>query len=115
MANRRMFSKDVTESDEFLDLTASAQCLYLHLCMVADDDGFIDSPKRTIRCCRCTEEDMYDLEKSGFVIIFERGIVVITDWHRNNQIQKDRYKATYHKEEKELLILNDVKRYESIL
>jgi hypothetical protein len=38
MANKRMFSKEVTNSDEFLDMPLSSQALYFHLGMNADDD-----------------------------------------------------------------------------
>ena len=46
MANRRMFSLDVVDTDKFLDMPATSQNLYLHLGMRADDDGFVSIQKK---------------------------------------------------------------------
>lgn len=47
MAERRMFAKTIIDSDSFLDMPLSAQALYFHLSMRADDDGFINNPKKS--------------------------------------------------------------------
>lgn len=103
MANRRMFSLDVVDTDWFLDMPASAQSLYFHLGMRADDDGFVSSPKRITAMANCSQDDLNILIAKKFVIRFETGVVVITDWKRNNYIQKDRYTPTQYVEEKEQL------------
>lgn len=107
MAVRRMFSQSITESDAFLDMPSSAQNLYFHLGMVADDDGFVNAPKRVMRIATATEDDLKLLIAKKFIIPFEQsGIVVIKHWKVNNYIQKDRYNPTKYNEEFELLIVD---------
>ena len=103
MANRRMFSKDVVETDKFLNMPLTSQALYFHLGMEADDDGFIASPKKIQRSIGCSEGDLQLLASCGFIIPFESGVVVLTHWKQNNYIQADRYRKTVHKEEAALL------------
>lgn len=107
MATRRMFSLDVVNTDLFLDMPVSAQCLYFHLGMRADDDGFIASPKQIMRMATCTQDDMKILVSKGFVIPFETGIVVIRHWKQHNYIQSDRYRKTKYTEEKDRLELKE--------
>lgn len=107
MANRRMFSLDVVNTDLFLDMPVSAQCLYFHLGMRADDDGFMSSPKQIMRMATCTQDDMKILVSKGFVIPFETGIVVIRHWKQHNYIQSDRYRKTKYTEEKDRLELKE--------
>lgn len=104
MANRRMFSKDVIDSDRFLDMPPTAQNFYFHLGMQADDDGFVSAPKKVKRLSSATDDDLKLLIAKGFVIPFESGIIVIADWKLNNMLRKDRYKETIHKGEKLHLI-----------
>lgn len=103
MANRRMFSIQVVESDAFKDLPFSTQALYLHLSMNADDDGFVNSPKSIVRGIGAKSSDLETLVKAHFVIMFESGVLVIKHWKLNNYIQSDRYKTTSYIEEKALL------------
>lgn len=103
MASRRMFSLDVVGTDNFSDMPASAQNLYFHLGMRADDDGFIASPRQVAKIINCSKDDLGILVGKGYVIPFESGVVVITDWKINNQIRKDRYTETKYYEEKEVL------------
>lgn len=107
MAERRMFSKTIIDSDSFLDMPLSAQALYFHLSMRADDDGFINNPKRIQRMIGATDDDYKLLIAKSFVITFESGVIVIKHWRINNYIQKDRYKETVYSEEKELLTVKD--------
>ncbi len=100
MANRRMFSKQVTESDSFLDMPLSAQALYFHLGMAADDDGFVNSPKRIQRVIGANDDDLKLLIAKHFIIAFESGVVVLKHWKINNYIPKDRYIPTTYEEEK---------------
>ena len=95
MANRRMFSRDVTDSDQFLDLSIPAQALYFHLGMAADDDGLISSARRIARCIGVAEDALGELIEKGFLIDFpEGGIYAISHFLVNNTIKSDRYKPT---------------------
>ena len=98
-----MFAKTVIDSDAFLDMPLSTQALYFHLSMRADDDGFINNPKRIQKIVNCTDDDLKLLIAKRFIIPFESGIVVIKHWKIHNYIQKDRYKATVYQEEKAML------------
>lgn len=107
MANRRMFSLDIVDTDVFLDMPMSAQCLYFHLGMRADDDGFVGSPKKVIGITGCRMDDMKLLIAKHFVIPFESGVVVIADWKINNYLRPDRYKHTrYTKEYQQLTCID---------
>lgn len=105
MAEHRMFSRLVTERDSFLDLSHSAQALYFHLGLNADDDGFVSSPRKIIRMCGACENDLVQLVDAHLAYVFENGVLVIVDWLVNNQIRADRYHATYYPQEKAQLII----------
>ena len=107
MANRRMFSLDVVNTDVFLDMPASSQNLYFHLGMRADDDGFVSSPKKITRLVNCGEDDLKVLMSKGFIIPFDSGVVVIRHWKQNNYIQSDRYKKTIYQNELKTLCTNN--------
>ena len=94
MAQKRMFSNAVIDNDKFLDMPLSAQALYFHLGMKADDDGFIGSPKKVVRAVNCAEDDLRLLITKGFVICFDSGVIVITHWNAHNTLKKDRYTKT---------------------
>ena len=111
MAEKRMFAKTIIDSDLFLDMPVTAQLLYFHLCMRADDDGFINNPKRIMRDVRCSDDDMKMLIAKDFVIPFESGVIVIKHWRLHNYIQRDRYKPTLC-DEINLLTTNKNKVYE---
>lgn len=98
MANRRMFSKTIVKTDAFLDMSLSAQALYFHLGMEADDDGFV-SPKMVMRLLGSTQDDFKVLVVKGFIIPFDSGVIVIRHWKQNNYIQSDRYQATIYQQE----------------
>lgn len=111
MAEKRMFSKKITESDAFLDMPLSSQCLYFHLNMSADDDGFVNNPKRTMKLIGASDDDLKLLIAKAFVLVFESGVIVIKHWRMNNTLQKDRYKPTDYQEEYALLGLKSNKSY----
>lgn len=100
MANRRMFSRDVVESDRFLDLPLTTQALYFHLGMNADDDGFVSNPKGVKRYVGASDNDLELLFTKAFIMIFESGVILITHWKQNNFLRSDRYKSTVHLDEK---------------
>ena len=103
MSERRMFAKSIIDSDAFLDMPLSAQALYFHLGMRADDDGFVNSPRRIMRLINCSDDDMKLLIAKGFVLIFDSGIIVLKHWRIHNYIRSDRYKPTAYTEEKSQL------------
>ena len=105
MAERRMFSKEIIDSDAFLDMPLSTQALYFHLCMRADDDGFVNNPKKIQRMIGCSDDDGKVLIGKRFIIPFETGVVVIKHWRIHNYIQKDRYHATKYEDEMALLTI----------
>ena len=103
MAERRMFAKTIIDSDAFLDMPLSTQSLYFHLSMRADDDGFINNPKKIQRMVGASDDDLKLLIAKNFIIPFESGIVVIKHWKIHNYIRNDRYKSTVYQEEKAML------------
>lgn len=94
MAERRMFSKLITDSDLFLDMPQSTQLLYFHISMHGDDDGFINNPKSIMRNAGCRDDDMKILIAKQFIIPFESGVIVIKHWKIHNYIRSDRYNET---------------------
>lgn len=103
MAKRRMFSQQITESDSFLDMPLSAQALYFHLGMNADDDGFVNSPRRVQRVIGANDDDLKLLIAKRFIIAFDSGVVVIKHWKINNAIRNDRYTPTVYADEMAML------------
>lgn len=111
MAQRRMFSKKVTDTDVFLDMPLSTQALYFHLNMHADDDGFIDNTKTIQRMIGSSDDDRKLLVAKQFLLPFENGLVVIKDWRVHNYIQGDRYHKTQYINEKSQLIVEENNMY----
>ena len=111
MAERRMFAKSIVDSDAFLEMPMSARLLYYDLSMRADDDGFVNSPRKIMKFVGATNDDMNILIARKFVIAFDNGVVVIKHWRIHNYIQSDRYKETNYKEQKALLTLDENKAY----
>lgn len=111
MAEKRMFSKKIIDTDWFMDMPASTQNLYFHLSMRADDDGFVSSPKRIIKLIGASEDDYKVLIAKKFVIPFESGVCVITDWRINNYLRNDRHSETIYQEEKKCLSIDENGKY----
>lgn len=103
MAERRMFARTIIDSDAFLDMPASTQSLYFHLGMRADDEGFVNAPKRIMRTVGCSEDDLRLLIAKRFLIPFDSGVVVIKHWRIHNYIRGDRLKPTAYEEERAAL------------
>lgn len=101
-----MFSLDIVDSDNFLDMPSSSRCLYYDLGMRADDDGFVN-PRKVIRLTNATEDDLKILIAKKYVLPFKSGVVVITHWKRNNFIRGDRYQPTMYQQEKLQLTHDD--------
>lgn len=111
MAERRMFTKRITESDAFLDMPSSTQMLYFHFSMNADDDGFVNNPKKIQKMCGASDDDFKLLIAKSFIILFDSGIIVIKHWKMHNYIQVDRYRPTDYLEEKSMLGIKSNKAY----
>lgn len=111
MAKRRMMSKDIIDTDLFLDMSQGSQNLYFHFLLRADDDGFIASPKKIMRMLGIADDDFSVLIAKKFIIPFKSGVCVIKHWKIHNYIQKDRYTKTCHVEEMALLSENSENVY----
>lgn len=111
MAKRRCISLEIIDTDKFLDMPASTQALYMHLLCRADDDGFVGNPKRILRMLNFSIDDLNLLCMKEFIIPFESGVIVITDWNSQNTLKNDRYKPTKYTEEKSSLGVDENKRY----
>ena len=110
MAERRMFSKTIIDSDAFLDMPQSSQLLYFHIAMRADDEGFINNPKKIQRMIGSLDDDLKILITKNFIIPFETGVIVIKHWNIHNYIQNDRFKKSVYIDERSKLTIknNDV-------
>lgn len=111
MAEKRMFTKKITQSDAFLDMPLSAQCLYFHLNMEADDDGFVNSPRKIQRLIGAKDDDLKLLIAKSFILVFETGVIVIKHWRMHNTIRQDRYHPTDYQEEFQQLDLKENNSY----
>ena len=107
MAEKRMFTQKIVESDSFLELPHSTRCLYHALNMNADDDGFLNSPNKIIRIVGASEKDLNILISKRFVLDFGGGIICIKHWRMHNTLKKDRYKATQYQKEFSMLIIQE--------
>lgn len=111
MPEKRMFTKKVTESDAFLEMPLSSQCLYFHLNMYADDDGFVNSPRKVMKMVGASEDDIKILITKNFILVFESGVIVIKHWRMHNTLQNDRYHPTDYQEEFAQIGLKSNKSY----
>ena len=107
MATRRMFTKSVTDDDHFMEMSSSAQALYLHLTMAADDDGFCNQVSASMFKAHASVSDLETLLKNRYIYQFENGVIVIKHWRMANALRKDRYTQTRFKEELSLLALEE--------
>lgn len=107
MAERRMLTKKIIDSDLFLDMPLSAQALYMHLNLQADDDGFVNNPKRIQRTIGASEDDLKLLIAKRFVLCFETGVIVIKHWRMHNALRADRRKPTQYQEELSMLEIKE--------
>ena len=112
MAQRRMFSKEITTSDLFVEMPSSSRLLYFDLGMEADDEGFIGNARMLSRAYGASSDDLKLLATKGFIIMFPNGVTVVKDWNLNNKLRKDRIKQTIYTNEKGLLSLDDKGSYQ---
>ena len=103
MANKRMYTKDITDSDAFIEMSSAAQALYFHLNQGADDDGFNNQVQIAMMKAHASTDDLKILMAKNYVIRFESGVIVIKHWRLHNTLRKDRYTPTNYQEELRLL------------
>lgn len=111
MAQKRMFDKTITNSDDFLEMPDSSQVLYFHLSMNADDDGFVNNWKSIMKMTGTKEDDLKLLVAKSYIITFDSGVIVIRHWRLNNYLRNDRYKETKFIDEKSQLYLGKNEEY----
>ena len=111
MAERRMFAKTIIDSDSFLDMPLTTQALYFHLSMRADDEGFVNNPKKIVRMIGASEDDYKLLSAKAFIISFDTGVIVIKHWKINNYLRSDRSKETLYQDERSMLRVKDTGAY----
>lgn len=114
MAERRMFAKTIIDSDAFLEMPLTTQVLYFHLSMRADDEGFINNPKKIMRMIGVSDDDLKLLIAKSFIIPFDSGIVVIKHWRIHNYLRNDRFKPTVFTDEMSQLVVNENKSYSKL-
>lgn len=102
-----MFTKKITDSDQFTTMPPSTQCLYFHLCMGADDEGFSNNIRIALFNSHATTDDFNTLVNKQFIIPFDSGVIVIRHWRLHNYIQSDRFHETKYLEEKQQILLQE--------
>ena len=102
-----MFTKKVTDDDNFMSLSSSAQALYLHLSMSADDDGFCNQVSASMFKAHASVQDLQALLEKRYIYQFDSGVIVIKHWRMANALRKDRYTPTAFQEELAKLDLKD--------
>lgn len=107
MAQKRMFDKTITNSDDFIEMPDSSQNLYFHLSMNADDDGFVNNWKSIMRMTGHKEDDLKVLISKNYIIPFDTGVIVIKHWRINNYLRTDRYVETKFINEKQQLYVDN--------
>ena len=111
MADRRMFHKNIVESDYFLEMPISAQALYFHIGMHADDDGFVNGPKRIARLVGASDADLQTLINNRFLLKFDNGVVVIKHWRIANSLKNDRAKLPQYPELADRIYIKENRSY----
>ena len=107
MAEKRRFTQTIVDIYAFLDMPLSTQALYFHLNMHADDDGFVNNPKKIQRVIGASLDDLKLLIAKRFILVFENGVIVIKHWRMHNLLRKDRYNPTQYQDQMERLELKD--------
>ena len=111
MANRRMFSREVCDSDLFIEMPFAAQALYLHLNLNADDDGCVARANQVVQCINASPADLEILMENGYVLKLEHKLYLITDWLNNNQIRADRKVRSIYMDELSKVRIDENRRY----
>ena len=85
-------------------MSVRAQCLYFALCMRADDDGFVGSPKPVMQIISATETELSELVSKKYIISFDDGVIAIRHWFVNNCIRKVTYIPSVHQDKKRMIL-----------
>ena len=98
MAERRMVSKTVTQTQKFLRLPLEAQALYFHLILNSDDDGIVEAFP-VVRMIGSSEDSLGLLVIKQFIKpLGEDMVYFITDFNEQNKIRPDRHKPSIHRD-----------------
>jgi hypothetical protein len=102
-----MFTKKITDSDAFIEMSSAAQALYFHLNQGADDDGFNNQVQMAMWKAHASVDDLKVLMAKNYIIRFESGVIVIKHWRMHNTLRKDRYTPTNFQDELQMLGIKD--------
>lgn len=86
LANRRLISKSIHQSNKFLQLSVEDRYLYDELVLYADDDGFCSELTMINVLNHFTEKNYQELEKAGLIIVSD-SVVIIVDWLNNQDLK----------------------------
>jgi uncharacterized phage protein (TIGR02220 family) len=111
MAQKRMFDRNITTNDDFLELSAQAQCIYFYIGIVADDDGLTKNYKSYMKLIGATDKDLQSLIDKSFIYKFDSDVIAIRHWKINNTIRNDRYRPTMFQNEFSKLAIADNNEY----
>ena len=111
MAEKRMFSKKIVDSDRFLDLPPTARLIYFELGIRCDDDGFCACPGKILRMTGAGREELRMLLDAGLLLEFD-GVVVLRDWRVHNCLRRDRLRPLAYPEIAAQLWISPTGRYE---
>lgn len=111
MAQKRMFDRNITTNDDFLELSAQAQCIYFYIGIVADDDGLTKNYKSYMKLIGATDKDLQSLIDKSFIYKFDSDVLAIRHWKINNTIRNDRYRPTMFQNEFSKLAIADNNEY----
>lgn len=111
MAQKRMFDRNITTNDDFLELYAQAQCIYFYIGIVADDDGLTKNYKSYMKLIGATDKDLQSLIDKSFIYKFDSDVIAIRHWKINNTIRNDRYRPTMFQNEFSKLVIADNNEY----
>lgn len=104
----------IVDSDAFMEMPLSTQCFYFHLGMRADDDGFVNNPRRIARLIGASEDDFKLLVAKRFLLLLDGGVVVIKHWRMHNTLKNDRLKMPQYPELAAGLYVKDNKSYTDV-
>ena len=104
MSERRMLSRKITDHDNFISLSASAQSLYMHLVLSADDEGFCNQVSLAMFKAHAGTQDLEALIDKHYLMKFESGVLLIKHWKINNSIRKDRFTPSNYLDEKAQIV-----------
>ena len=73
---RNLLSKEIIESDKFMNLSQMAKLYYVISCLYVDDEGFYRDPRDLINRLGCEDTVIQELLQQGFINLYKDGIIV---------------------------------------